>query len=218
VSVKAGQFHPVRLEEVPVPAEIKHLLYADFTGDFDRGFATVLDALTREATIAAEERERLYLYALVDRLILDVFDWRAIVPHGNEYQQFSFRAAGIEQPNGREIQIVVEIEDVHGHGTPPRPLGPAWLADFLDAEISQIELYALVVSRRPVEIDLPELEGTYGRVRVHSDPRRGAVYVVDISDRPGNDAERERIEMVRKDIERRERTRSYDAAADQDPV
>jgi hypothetical protein len=199
---------PVLLEDVTMPAEITHLLYADFTGAFDAGFGTLLNALTREAALATTEYEQTHLYAAVNRLIMEVFDWSALVPYGNEYESLSFSAAGIDLPDGRELQVVVETEDVHGQGNPPRPLSATWLSEFLDAQISQIELYSLVVSRRPLELGLPVLEGTDGRVKVKSDRLRGAVYLVDVSDRPGSGVERRRMESVRADIERREATAS----------
>ena len=201
---------PVRIEPVAMPPEVRSLLYADFTQDFDEGFALVLKALEQEAAKFAQAREEQYLYLQVDRLVMEEFDGVAWASQGGAYQSVDYNVAVLELPEGQMLEI--PFDTVEALDDAPSPIGTDWVSDFLDAPISQLEPFTMVVTARPLDFDAPALDGTAGRVRVITeDYARGrhlrSVYFVDVSGGVDRERHRELLRAVRADVERRDRAR-----------
>lgn len=202
---------PVRLEPIEMPPEVRSLLYADFTQCFDDGFALVQKALEQEAAKFLQARNERYLYLEVEHLILEEFDATGWMSYGGAYQSFDYTAAILELSDGRSVEI--PLETVDAYGDPPPPLRPDWLSDFRDADISQIEPFTIVVSRRPLEFDDgAPLDGTSGRVKVVSEStsnghHRRSMYFVDVSGGVEVEVHRALLKTVRDDIERRDLAR-----------
>jgi hypothetical protein len=140
-------------------------------------------------------------------LVQEEFDGVAWISQDGAYQSLDYQAAILELSDDRTREI--PLETVDAYGDPLSPLGADWLLDFREAQISRIEPFTLVVSRRPIELDAPALEETDDRVRVVSENAASgrhlsSIYLVDVSG--GLDEERYRalLRTVREDIERRE--------------
>lgn len=201
---------PVRLEEVEMPAEVRSMLYADFTEGFDDAAALVLRALEQEAKKFRDTREKQYLYLEADRLVMEVFDGTAYVSHDREYRSLDYNVALLEQSDRPDVEIPYDTEDAYSEDA--RPLTSDWLNEFLEADISQMERYSFVITRRRVDLELDSLEGSGGRVRVRHEVVVGLIdrvfYLVDVSGGIAPDEHRRLLALVRSDIERRENERS----------
>jgi hypothetical protein len=197
---------PIRLEKVEMPPEVRSLLYADFTDDFDTGVPFVLKALEQEAAKFAEAQEERYLYLQVERLVREVFDGYAMISQLGEYQSLDYNAAVLEQPGADDLLVPLEVVD--SYGPPARPLTAAWLAEFLDADLSQIERFNIVVTRRPVEFASEQIAGGDPAVSVVEDRSPSGrlwstVFVIDVSDGADRADLAERLATVRAEIEQR---------------
>jgi hypothetical protein len=81
---------PVVIEKIELPAEVKGLMFADFTSSFKFGFKAVLTALQHEA------RAKVSSWRRFDSAVTEVFGGISYVSISGEFESIDFRALDLE--------------------------------------------------------------------------------------------------------------------------
>jgi len=139
---------PIVKDMVDLPAEVKGLLYADFTREFRFGIKSVLTALDHEANRRAFERG---FWSQMEMLIERVFGAKGFASLGSEYDTKDYNLVYIPVPSEEQDHTSVAYEIISSYVTPARPLSEQWWDEYRAAIEQLSERLFLVISERPVE-------------------------------------------------------------------
>jgi hypothetical protein len=142
---------PVVIDETPLPAEVRGLLYADCRKGLAGGMPSILTALKHEDRRVAMERS---FSSRVDKLVEEIFGGRGWVSPG-EYRGRDWEVVSMPIPDldGEEQDVFYDaIPDYsRGRGGRSEPLDEGWLAEFDRGVEDTNANFALIVSERPVQ-------------------------------------------------------------------
>lgn len=197
---------PALLEDVRVPTEISALLYADFVKkDYDDALRTVVTALEQR------EPEDVWITHEIERILDAVFDGRGIISTPGEYRSADFDFVEVDIGyQGAEATIVYEIARALSDSS--RALSHRYWQEYLEAQDDAPEPYSLLITERPLDFELPVVEGTDGRLRVFDRPAPPSVvrkylptiFVVDISGGATPETQQQLLDRVRELVFERE--------------
>ena len=154
---------PIVIDDTPLPAEVRGLLYADCRNGLAAGFASIVTALEHEARRAEMDHS---FSSRVNRLVEEVFEGRGFCSP-TEYR-------------GRDWDIVAMPSDLDGNERDAfydtisdysrswdgkaEPLDEDWLAQFERGVEDTNTSFALIVSERPVHFKLDECSSAFPNV------------------------------------------------------
>ena len=154
-----------------------------------------------EDALAESIKEPPFYERVQDRLHA-VFDGVGSFSFLGEYRSRDYDIVSIDADNAHEIEIVYdEVTDYLGRR---EPIGTRFWQEFLEAMEDSPDVFVMLISQRPIDIDQPLLSPTEPRVRVQhitgirpassdSPPSYAMVaFAVDFSE-PTSDSEQERL-------------------------
>lgn len=157
---------PIVVDDTPLPAEVRGLLYADCRKGLASGLPSILTALKHEARRADMEYS---FSSRADRLVEEVFGGRGFASPG-EYRgrDWEIIAMPIPDLDGDERDAFYDaIPDYHRRWSgEPEPLDESWLIEFeRGVEDTQTD-FALIVSERPVQFKVDQRSPNFPNVAV----------------------------------------------------
>jgi hypothetical protein len=156
---------PIVIDDAPLPAEVRALLYADCRTSFDEGIPSILTALKHESRQAAVQHS---FWSRADTLIREVFGGTGSASLGGEYQPRDYELVflPLEDDSGNE-DTAVFFEVVSNYMAEPVPLTEAWFDDYRKKTEDIPEDLSLIVSERPTgfSIDVTHPDNARAGVR-----------------------------------------------------
>ncbi len=178
---------PIIIDEAPLPAEVRGLLYADCRKGLASGIPSILTALTHEARRAAMEHS---FSSRIDELVEEIFEGRGFAST-TEYRGRDWEVVSMPVPDldGDEQDAFYDtILDYHRSWSgKSEPLDEGWLADFERGVEDVPTDFALIVSERPVQFKVDQRSPTFPNVAIrrfkwdHLGMTRRQIVVVDFS-------------------------------------
>lgn len=155
---------PIVIDETPLPAEVRGLLYADCRKGQAAGIPSILTALKHEARRA----EMKYSFSSrVGRLVDEVFEGRGwcspIQYRGRDWEIITMPTPDLD---GDERDAFYDtISDYkRSWGGKTEPLDEGWLAEFERGVEDTNTDFALIVSERPVQFKVDERSSAFSNV------------------------------------------------------
>ena len=157
---------PVVVEKIDLPAEVKGLMFADFTSSFRFGFKAVLTALQHEARRKLLDSS---FWRRADSAVAKVFGGIASASMMGEYESIDYRGLDLPIPSQHSKETSVKYDSVLSYGD-RKPLPVRWWTEYEDTFQRVGEQLGLVVKERPVGF----------KVETHSnDPRIAVKSILD---------------------------------------
>jgi hypothetical protein len=157
---------PIVIDDTPLPAEVRGLLYADCRKGLPSGIPSILTALKHEARRAEMEHS---FSSRIDKLVEEIFEGRGWVSPSS-YRERDWEVVGMPIPDldGDERDAFYDTIPDHNRswGGKAEPLDESWLAEFeKGVEDTQTD-FALIVSERPVQFKVDKRSSTFPNVAV----------------------------------------------------
>ena len=157
---------PIVIDETPLPAVVRGLLYADCRKGLASGMPAILTALKHEARRADMEHS---FSSRVDRLVEEIFGGRGWAGT-TEYRanDWEFVTMPIPDLDGDERDAFYDTipDSTRKWNDKSEPLDDRWLAEFeKGVEDTQTD-FALIVSERPVQFKVDQRSATFPNVAV----------------------------------------------------
>jgi hypothetical protein len=156
---------PIVIDDTPLPAEVRGLLYADCRKGLVSGTPSILTALKHEDRRAEMEYS---FSSRVGKLVDETFEGRGFVsPILYRGQDWDVVTMPIPDLDGNEQDAFYDaIPDYGRRRGKPEPLEEGWLDEFeRGVEDTQSE-FALIVSERPVQFKVDQRSSTFPNVAV----------------------------------------------------
>jgi TIR domain len=149
---------PVVVEKIDLPAEVKGLMFADFTSSFKFGFKAVLTALQHEARRKLSDSS---FSRRADSAVTEVFGHISFGSTMGEYESIRFEEVQLPIPSQDSKETRVKYDSVLNR----KPLSDRWWMEYEEAFQRVGDQLGLVVTEQPVGFT----------VEVHSNDPRIAV-------------------------------------------
>jgi len=157
---------PIVIDDTPLPAEVRGLLYADCRKGLASGIPSILTALKHEARRAEMEHS---FSSRVDKLVEEIFEGRGwCSPSLYRERDWEVVAMPVPDLDGDERDAFYDAIPDYSRSWrgKPEPLDEGWLAEFeRGVEDTQTD-FALIVSERPVEFKVDQRSSTFPNVAV----------------------------------------------------
>jgi hypothetical protein len=184
---------PVIKEMVELPAEVKGILYADFTKSLTLGMKSVLTALEHDRN---RRNVELGFWAQAAAVIAKVFGPTGFASASSEFESWNWEFLSVE---GQDVILNV----VSAYGTPAKPLGDSWWSEYTDYiyDKHDHEHLFLLVTERPIGIQMDQQHPQTNRVTVkflgHSASPRSYIVGVDLTQIDDETTRRELLAKAR---------------------
>jgi TIR domain-containing protein len=155
---------PIVIDETPLPAEVRGLLYADCRKGLAAGIPSILTALKHEARRAEMEYS---FSSRVDKIVEEVFEGRGwCSPSQYRGQDWEIITMPVPDLDGNErdafYDVIPDFSRTWRGKT--EPLDEGWLAEFEKGVEDTNTDFALIVSERPVQFKVDERSSAFPNV------------------------------------------------------
>jgi hypothetical protein len=169
---------PVIKERVDLPAEVRGILYADFSESFTFGLKSILTALEHEVNRRNLKRG---FWAQMDALIQKVFGATRFVSANSEFDSWDYNVISVADQD-----VIYDV--ISSHGLLTKPLADGWWSDYTDCVYRERdhEHLFLVVTERAVgfatDVHHPDTRRVTVRFLGQKSSPRSYVVLVDLSE------------------------------------